>query len=172
MKAISSITLFLLGALALGAAQAGSYQSGGYHSGKYHQGQSYHAGSQRPAVRVYVITGAQDRRHQRPYAVGVRPVQFTYDNGGSARSPGQPQHQRPDRRYEQRLPRGHEQRFQQPPHRQRNPAVQQGSPRAGENQFGSGNTQMPRPPQMNQPGPAQGQGHGQGYRPPQQRYSR
>lgn len=167
MKTISSITLFLLSALMLSASHAGSYQSDVYQTG-----QSYYSGSHHAPPRIQLITRTQERRHQRPYAVGVRPVQFTYDNGGNGRSPGQPQQQRPDRRYEQRLPRGHEQRFQQPPHRQRNPAVQQGNPRAGENQFGSGNTQMPRPPQMNQPGPAQGQHQGQGYRPPQQRYSR
>lgn len=171
MKTICSITLFLLGALALGASHAGSYQSGGYHSGG-DAGQAYYPGLQHTPARDYVVTGTQERRYQRPYAVGVRPVQFTYDNGNNVRSPGQQQQQRPDRRYEQRLPRGHEQRFQQPPHRQRNPALQQGTPRAGENQFGSGNTQMPRPPQINQPGPAQSQGQGQGYRPPQQRYSR
>jgi len=86
----------------------------------------------------------------------------SYQSGAHHTGPGyhsNSQYQRSDRRFGQHMPSGHEQRFRTQPNPQRN-QYQQGKSRAGENQFGSGNTQMPRPPQMHQPGPAHGRDRG------------
>lgn len=163
MKDFFGVAALCSSMLIAGVAFAGSYQSERYGSG---YGDGHRSKGYYQAGREIV---SQPRAPHPSHSIGVRIGQSGYHGSSQTYSPGRVQ-QRPERRYEQRLPRGHQQRFQKPLHQQRNPSVQPGNSRAGENQFGSGNTQMPRPPQMNQPGPA-GQS-GQGYHGPQQRYGR
>lgn len=152
MKGFLGIAVLCSSVMITGIVFAGSYQSGGHDRGydRGHRSAGYYQSG--PVI-----------------VVQPRAPNPSYNRASQSYGPGHVQ-QRPERRYEQRLPRGHEQRFQPPPHQHRNPSVQPDRPRAGENQFGSGNTQMPRPPQMNQPGPASQSD--QGYRGPQQRYGR